>query len=115
MDEIILKDLQNAFAGESQANRRYLAFAKKAEEEGFKNVSLLFKAIAEAETVHALAHFKLFGLGSTEDNLKAAIKGENYEVTEMYPNFLSDAEKAEEKGAIRSFNFAHAAEKIHGN
>ena len=113
MDDKTLEDLKAAFAGESQANRKYLAFSKKAADEGFKGVSLLFRAIAEAETVHALNHFKLFGLGTTEENLKAAITGENYEVTTMYPTFLADAKKAKEAGAEKSENFAIEAEKIH--
>lgn len=113
MDEKTLEDLKNAFAGESQANRKYLAFSKIAEKEGFKGVSLIFKAVAEAETIHALNHFKLFGVGSTADNLKAAIKGENYEVTTMYPEFKDDAENANESEALKTFNYAIEAEKIH--
>nr|MDO8116531.1 rubrerythrin family protein [Candidatus Sigynarchaeota archaeon] len=113
MDAKTLDDLKSAFAGESQANRKYLAFSKKAADEGFKGVSLLFKAIAEAETVHALNHFKLFGLGTTEENLKAAIQGENYEVTTMYPEMLERAKKSKDAGAQRSENFALEAEKIH--
>ena len=85
-------DLKAAFAGESQANRRYLAFAKKAEEEGFPQIAKLFRAVAEAETVHALTHFKTMGgIGSTAENLKVAIAGENYEVNTMYPDFMADA------------------------
>lgn len=113
MDETTLEKLKAAFAGESQANRKYLAFSRKAEREGFENVALLFRAVAEAETVHALNHFKLFGLGTTEDNLKSAMKGEHYEVKSMYPSFLEQAKEAEEKGAIRTFTYAVEAEKIH--
>ncbi|NMC04921.1 MAG: rubrerythrin family protein [Candidatus Lokiarchaeota archaeon] len=113
MDGKTLDDLKAAFAGESQANRKYLAFSKKAAEEGFKGVALLFKAIAEAETVHALSHLNMFGVGSTVENLQAAIKGENYEVTTMYPGFLKDAEGASEKAASKSIKFALEAEKIH--
>ena len=113
MDAKTLKDLKDAFAGESQANRRYLAFSKKAEEENLPGVALFFKAIAEAETIHALRHFKLYGLGSTLENLKEAAKGENYEVTMMYPGFKADADKAKEKGASMSFNGALQAEKEH--
>nr|MDO8110545.1 rubrerythrin family protein [Candidatus Sigynarchaeota archaeon] len=113
MDAKTLDDLKAAFAGESQANRKYLAFSKKAAEEGLKGVALLFKAIAEAETVHALNHLKLIGIGSTLENLKAALQGENYEVTTMYPGFKADAEKAKEKGAIMSISGALAAEKQH--
>jgi rubrerythrin len=111
MDAKTLKDLKDAFAGESQANRRYLAFSKKAAEENFPGVALLFKAIAEAETVHALRHFNLYSLASTLENLKEAAKGENYEVTTMYPGFIKDA--AKEKAASMSFNGAIAAEKEH--
>ena len=113
MDEKTLEDLKSAFAGESQANRRYLAFSIKAADEGFKGIALLFKAIAEAETVHAMNHLKLFGVGTTVENLKAAIKGENYEVTTMYPAFKADAEHAKEKAAIQSINGALEAEKLH--
>ncbi|MHA1792109.1 MAG: rubrerythrin family protein [Promethearchaeota archaeon] len=113
MDESTLEKLKAAFAGESQANRKYLAFAEKAEKEGFKNVALLFKAIAYAETVHALNHFEIFGVSSTLENLKAAMAGEHYEVNEMYPEFKKVAEAANEKQAIRSFSFALEAEKIH--
>ncbi len=113
MDAKTLEDLKNAFAGESQANRKYLAFSKKAADEGLKGIALLFKAIAEAETVHALNHFKLFGVDTTVENLKAAIQGENYEVTTMYPGFKADAEKGKEKAAIQSINFALEAEKLH--
>lgn len=113
MDAKTLKDLKDAFAGESQANRRYLAFSKVAAEENLPGVALLFKAIAEAETVHALRHFKLYGVGSTLENLKEAAKGENYEVSTMYPGFKVDADKAKEKGASMSFNGALQAEKEH--
>lgn len=113
MDDKTLEDLKAAFAGESQANRKYLAFSHKARDEGLKGVALLFRAIAEAETVHAINHFKLFGVGTTSENLKAAITGENYEVTTMYPEFLANAEKAGEKGAVKSMHFALEAEKIH--
>ncbi|HME52106.1 MAG TPA: rubrerythrin family protein [Candidatus Lokiarchaeia archaeon] len=111
MDAKTLKDLKDAFAGESQANRRYLAFSKKAADENLPGVALLFKAIAEAETIHALRHFNLFGVESTLENLKAAAKGENYEVTTMYPGFIKDA--AKEKAASMSFNGALQAEKEH--
>ncbi len=113
MDEKTLEDLKVAFAGESQANRKYLAFSKKAAAEKFMGVALLFKAIAEAETVHAINHFNLFGVGSTVENLQAAIKGENYEVTTMYPGFLTDADGAGEKAASKSMKDALEAEKIH--
>jgi rubrerythrin len=113
MDAKTLEDLKAAFAGESQANRKYLAFSKKAADEGLKGVSLLFKAIAEAETVHALNHLKIIGIGTTEENLKAAIKGENHEVMTMYPGFKADAVKGKEDAAIKSITYALEAEKIH--
>jgi rubrerythrin len=109
-----LDDLKAAFAGESQANRKYTAFARKADAEGHPQVAKLFRAAAEAETVHALTHFRVMGgVQSTEENLKAAIEGEHYEVATMYPEFLADAEKEGNKGAIRSFGDALAVEKVH--
>jgi rubrerythrin len=114
MDSTTLDNLKAAFAGESQANRKYLAFAQKAEEDGFKNTALLFTAIAQAETVHAMKHFKTIGgVGSTVENLQTAMTGENYEVTEMYPAFVSQAEEVEESAALLTFNAALAAEKEH--
>jgi rubrerythrin len=107
-------DLMAAFAGESQANRKYLSFAKKADEEGFPQVARLFRAAAHAETVHALTHFRTAGeIHDTEDNLKAAIAGENYENTIMYPGFIKDAEKEGDAKALKSFTWANEAEKIH--
>ncbi|MCI0469732.1 MAG: rubrerythrin family protein, partial [Nitrospirae bacterium] len=86
------KNLQDAFAGESQANRKYLAFAKKAEEEGYKQIARLFRAAAEAETVHAHNHLKeLKGVKTTKENLEAAISGESYEFQKMYPMMIEDA------------------------
>jgi rubrerythrin len=83
------KNLGDAFAGESQANRKYLAFAKQAEQEGYKPVAKLFRAAAEAETVHAHAHLRtLGGIGKTMDNLKTAIAGETHEFKKMYPEFI---------------------------
>ena len=109
-----MDDLMAAFAGESQANRKYAAFARKAEQEGFKNIARIFRAIAEAETVHALNHFRAAGhIKGTADNLKAAIDGENYEVNTMYPPMLAGAEKEGNKQATASFRFALEAEKIH--
>ena len=82
-------DLKEAFAGESQANRKYTAFAKKAEQEGFAVVARLFRAAAEAETIHALGHFAAMnGVGSTAQNLQAAVDGETHEYTEMYPPMI---------------------------
>ena len=86
------ENLKEAFAGESQANRKYLAFAKKAEKEGFSNVAKLFRTAAEAETVHAMAHLNALGsVKSTAENLQAAIDGETYESTEMYPPMAEQA------------------------
>jgi len=109
-----LQDLKDAFAGESQANRKYLAFAKQAEKEGFKQVAKLFKAAAEAETVHAHNHLKAMGgIKDTKSNLKAAIEGEHYEFTKMYPEFLKDAKAEGNKEAKKTFNWANEVEKIH--
>jgi rubrerythrin len=108
------KNLGDAFAGESQANRKYLAFAKQAEQEGHKQVARLFRAAAEAETVHAHAHLKtLGGIGKTVDNLKTAIAGETHEFKKMYPEFITEAKKEGNKAAERSFSFANEVEKIH--
>jgi len=107
-------DLKAAFAGESQANRKYLAFAKKADAEGLTQVARLFRAAAAAETVHALSHLRaLDGVGTTADNLKAAIEGENYEWVTMYPDFIQDAEAEAEKRALNSFRHAFEVEKLH--
>jgi rubrerythrin len=107
-------NLQAAFAGESQANRKYLAFAKKAEEEGLKQVAKLFRAAAEAETVHAHAHLKVLGgVKSTKENLAVAIAGENHEFVEMYPKFVKEAQEEKNKPAEMSFGAAMAVEKIH--
>ncbi|HAR97167.1 MAG TPA: rubrerythrin [Deltaproteobacteria bacterium] len=106
--------LKEAFAGESQANRKYLAFAKKAEQEGFKQVAKLFRAAAEAETVHAHAHLReLNGIKSTKENLQEAIGGESHEFTEMYPQMIEDAKAEDNKGALRSFTYANEVEKVH--
>lgn len=108
------EDLQAAFAGESQANRKYTAFAQKADAEGYPQIARLFRAAAHAETVHALAHFRAMeGVGDTAANLKAAIGGENYEVVEMYPDFIKDAEAEGERRAAKSFNNAWEVEKTH--
>lgn len=107
------EDLKTAFAGESQANRKYLAFAKKAEEEGFGNIARLFRTAAEAETIHALGHLSaLDGIKSTADNLRAAIEGETYEFAEMYPPMLDAAVKDSHK-AKRMFGYAVKAEAVH--
>ena len=108
------KNLADAFAGESQANRKYLAFAKKADSEGYPQVAKLFRAAAEAETIHAHAHLKaMAGIQSTAENLQAAIAGETYEFESMYPPMIEAAEAEDHKTAIRSFQYANAVEKIH--
>ena len=108
------KNLQEAFAGESQANRKYLAFAKKAEEEGFKQAAKLFRAAAEAETIHAHNHLReLKGIKSTKENLQEAIGGETHEFKSMYPQMIEDAKQEGNNGALRSFNFANDVEKVH--
>ena len=109
-----VEDLKAAFAGKSQANRKYLAFAKKADAEGHPQVAKLFRAAAAAETVHAHNHLRaLNGILSTTENLQAAIEGENYEAVSMYPEFVKDAEAEQDKRALRSFNYALEVEKIH--
>lgn len=108
------KNLSEAFAGESQANRKYLAFAKKAEEEGYRQIAKLFRAAAEAETVHALNHLReLGGIKSTRENLEAAINGESYEFQKMYPQMIEDAKEEKLESALRSFNYANEVEKLH--
>jgi len=108
------QNLKDAFAGESQANRKYLAFAKKAEQEGYKQVAKLFRAAAEAETVHAISHLKAMeGVGATEENLQEAIDGETHEYVEMYPEMIKEAEKEKNNIALISFNRAKAAEEVH--
>lgn len=107
-------NLKEAFAGESQANRKYLAFARKAEAEGYPQIAKLFRAAAEAETVHAHAHFRVMkGVGSTPENLQAAIAGEGYECQKMYPEFLKLAEEEENQPAVVSFRNALAVEATH--
>jgi rubrerythrin len=114
MTQQTLDNLQSAFAGESQANRKYTAFAKKADDEGHPQIAKLFRAAAHAETVHALNHFKaLGGVKSTVENLKEAIAGETYEVDSMYPPMIAEAEAAGEKQATRTFKWAFEVEKTH--
>ncbi len=109
------ENLKTAFSGESQANRKYTAYARKAEKDGHPQIARLFRAAAEAETIHALGHFDAMGaVGSTLDNLKDAVKGETYEYTEMYPPMLERAEK-EGHRAKRMFAFALKAEKVHAD
>jgi len=107
-------DLKAAFAGESQANRRYLAFAKKAESEGLPQVAKLFRAVATAETAHAHNHLRVLGeINSTAENLVTAKGGEHYEINTMYPEFMKDAENEGEKKALNSFTWAWQVEKEH--
>lgn len=108
------ENLKEAFAGESQANRKYLAFAKQAEKEGLPHIAKLFRAVAEAETVHAHAHLKhMGGIGTTEENLKAAMSGEIHEFTKMYPQMIADAQEEGQRAVERGFYFANEVEKIH--
>jgi len=107
-------NLKEAFAGESQANRKYLAFARKADEEGYGEVAKLFRAAADAETVHAHAHLRVMGgVADTAANLEEAIGGETHEFTEMYPSFIAEASSEGEKAAQESFENANAVEEIH--
>lgn len=108
------KDLMEAFAGESQANRKYLAFAAQADKEGFHQVAKLFRAAAEAETVHAHAHLRAAGgIRTTAENLKEAMAGEIHEFKEMYPPMIEHAKAEGHKAAERSFTYANAVEAIH--
>jgi rubrerythrin len=108
------ENLHEAFAGESQANRKYLAFANKAEKEGFIQAAKLFRAAAAAETIHAHAHLRAMkGVGATADNLRDAIAGETHEFKNMYPKMIADAEAEGHKAALRSFQYANEVEKVH--
>ncbi|OPY70521.1 MAG: Rubrerythrin-2 [Syntrophorhabdaceae bacterium PtaU1.Bin034] len=108
------ENLKEAFAGESQANRKYLAFAKKADQEGYKQVAKLFRAAAEAETVHAHAHLRVLGgIRSTKENLEEAISGETHEFTKMYPDMITAAKSEGKKAAEMSFDYANQVEKVH--
>ncbi|MCX7781179.1 MAG: rubrerythrin family protein [Negativicutes bacterium] len=110
------ENLAAAFAGESQANRKYLAFAKQAEAEGYAQIAKLFRATAEAETIHAHAHLKALGMiKSTAENLQAAVSGETYEFTQMYPPFIDQAEAENNAAAVRTFKLANDAEKVHAD
>ena len=107
------ENLENAFAGESQANRKYLAFAKIADKAGLKNIARLFKTTAEAETIHALGHLASLDLvKSTVENLESAIAGETFEFEEMYPPMLKQAED-EEHNSKRMFGYALESERVH--
>lgn len=114
MEAKTLQNLMDGFAGESQANRKYLAYAKKAEKEGKLNAAKLFKAASDAEALHAQKHLEVAGkIKSTEDNLLDAVAGETYEYESMYPEFIKVAEAEGNKAAINSFTFAMEAEKVH--
>jgi rubrerythrin len=109
------ENLKAAFAGESQANRKYLAFAFKAEKDGFPGVAKLFKAAAEAETVHAHNHFEVLGgIQSTLENLQHAYEGEHYEFSSMYPGFLATSKEEKNSAATKTFHWANEVEKVHG-
>ena len=108
------KYLKEAFAGESQANRKYLAFADKADREGYRQVARLFRAVAAAETVHAHAHLRaLKEVGTTAENLQAAIQGETFEFESMYPPMIEAAKAEDNKQATQSFTYANEVEKVH--
>jgi rubrerythrin len=108
------ENLAAAFAGESQANRKYLAFAKKAKDEGYPQIGMLFKAAAAAETVHAHNHLRIMGgINDTKANIQEAIAGETHEYTKMYPEFLDIAAEEGANQASWSFNIANEVEKIH--
>jgi rubrerythrin len=108
------KNLMEAFAGESQANRKYLAYAKQADKEGYAQVAKLFRAAAEAETVHAHAHLRTVGgIKSTADNLKDAIAGETHEFKSMYPAMIADAQAEGNKAGERTLSYANEVEKVH--
>jgi rubrerythrin len=111
-----IENLREAFAGESQANRRYLAFAQKAEKEGFTQIAKLFRAAADAETIHALSHLKITGeIKSTNENLETAISGETFEFSKMYPEYIKTAKEEGNKRATWSFEVANKVEEVHAN
>lgn len=110
------ENLMAAFAGESQANRKYLAYAKEADKEGLPMVAKLFRAAAEAETIHAHAHLRNAGkIGNTAANLQDAIAGETYEFTKMYPDMIADAKKDGETGIAKYMGFVNEVEEVHAN
>ncbi|NYB74889.1 rubrerythrin family protein [Sedimentibacter hydroxybenzoicus DSM 7310] len=114
MEEKTLQNLMDGFAGESQANRKYLAYAKKAEKEGKTNAAKLFKAASDAEALHAQKHLEVAGkIKTTKENLADAVAGETYEFENMYPEFIKAAESEGNKAAINTFNLAMEAEKVH--
>jgi rubrerythrin len=108
--------LKAAFAGESQANRKYLAFAAKADKDGYPQAARLFRAAAEAETVHAHNHLRAMkGIGTTAQNLQAAIDGETFEFKQMYPEMIEAAKAEGDKQAELSFSYANEVEKVHAD
>lgn len=110
------KNLKEAFAGESQANRKYLAFAEKADKDGYRQAARLFRAAAAAETVHAHTHLRVLkGVGTTPENLKEAIEGETHEFKSMYPDMVAAAQEEGNTAAERSFKFAMEVEELHAN
>lgn len=109
-----LDNLMAAFTGESEANRKYTAYAKKAEKDGYTNAAKLFRAAADAETIHALKHFEVAGkVASTAENLEDGVKGETYEYTSMYPPYVEQAKAEGNTAAARSFTYAMKAEEVH--
>lgn len=116
MSDQTTKNLKEAYAGESQASRRYLAFARKADEEGFGNLARLFRAIAESETIHAINHLKCVkGVQSSLENAEEAWKGEKEEYTGMYPMFMEQAKRDVNNDALKTFYWANEAEKVHAD
>lgn len=114
MKEKSEKNLNDAFAGESQAHMKYMAFGDKAERENLPNVARIFRANSFAEQIHATNHLRtLSGIKSTSENLQAAFKGETYEVEEMYPAFIKDAQEEQEPAAEKMCIWAKAAEEVH--
>ena len=110
------KNLMDAFAGESQANRKYLAYAKQADKEGLPQVAKLFRAAAEAETIHAHGHLRIAGkIGNTAANLQDALAGESHEFTVMYPEMIKDAQAEGNKAAETYFGWANSVEEVHAN
>lgn len=111
-----MDNLKSAFAGESQANRKYLAFARKAEEEGHPQVAKLFRAAAEAETIHALNHLRIMGeIKGTKENVGSAVAGETYEFKSMYPDYIEVAKAEGNAQAAWSFEVANKVEKVHAD
>jgi rubrerythrin len=111
-----IDNLKGAFAGESQANRKYLAYAKKADQDKLPGIAKLFRAAAHAETVHALAHLRAMGgIKDTLSNLEDALGGETFEFTQMYPPYVAEAKQEGNAAAERSFAYAMTVEKTHAD